>query len=170
MPSTIFMTKFIAFFRADFCREDTDHIHAGVIMKPKPGATKESLEQNLVLVLTAASVGTPEVDTKRLELLWSALHAWLKRSLFMHECCSRLSLCTKTEGFRWGWHLLSPPIPCGDWRSSQLLLSSRPVPACTPEPLTLIAWGGHTDLSPFFLKHQARSSGEVVTSSATASD
>lgn len=63
------MTKFIAFFRADFCREDTDHIHAGVIMKPKPGATKESLEQNLVLVLTAASVGTPEVDTKRLELL-----------------------------------------------------------------------------------------------------
>lgn len=101
------MTKFVAFFRADFCTEDTDHIHAGVIVKPKPGATKESLEQgeglslqNLVLVFTAASVGTPEVDTKRPELLCSALHAWLKRLLLMHECCSRLSLCTKTESFR----------------------------------------------------------------------
>lgn len=154
MPSTIFMTKFVAFFRAAFCTEDTDHIHAGVIVKPKPEATKESLEQgeglslqNLILVFTAASVGTPEVDTKRPELLCSALHAWLKCSLLMHKCCSRLSLCTKTEGFRRGWHLLSPPIPYWGWRSSQLLLSSRPVTACTPEPLTLITWG----VTPIYL-------------------
>jgi len=43
VPSTIFMTKFLAltaFFNADFCIEDEDHIHTDVGMKPKPEVIK----------------------------------------------------------------------------------------------------------------------------------
>lgn len=173
MPSTIFMTKFLplaAFFNADFCTEDTDHIHTGVgtkmkaeVIQKEPGVGSISGKAHLCLH-SSQGEGTWGISGSD----HSPLHAWLKYSLFRelrpgvgvvpgHVCAvaSRASNQGPPE-LHWcqqGW------------------LEKLPAPALQLDGqvlhLTLTAWAVQ---QVYVTSHQqARSSGEVVTCSVTSS-
>lgn len=141
-------------------------------------SSRQSLEQglslaNLILTFTAALVRALEVDIRRLGLLCSGLHAWLKRPLLrvlMPATGVALDLRIEIEGSKSGWHLLSSTGSSRGW------LEKLPAPA-----LQLDGWcmshrapdvhspGRSADLLHFTLIHQARSLREVVTYWATSS-